>query len=146
MGLESGGPGRTCTGPAHPRHGAHGNWCQTTLTSEARWSGAAAGRRGMQHPGPSDQVGIDGPVSSSSSDGWTGVETLEQTGGVPRLTWGPSPVTRTRLGEAALSGELNEGRQWRLFFWEADLHVGDESDHCGLRWGSVLASLDQGEG
>jgi hypothetical protein len=39
---------------------------------------------------------------------------------------------RTRLGEAALSGELNERRQWQLFFWEVDLYVGDESDHCGL--------------
>jgi hypothetical protein len=25
-------------------------------------------------------------------------------------------------------------QQWRLFFWEADLQVSDESDHCGLRW------------
>jgi hypothetical protein len=29
-------------------------------------------------------------------------------------------------------GDLGEVRQWRLFFWEADLQVSDESDHCRL--------------
>jgi hypothetical protein len=43
-------------------------------------------------------------------------------------------VARTGRGDAAEDGDLDEVRQWLLFFSEADLHVGDESDHCGLRW------------
>jgi hypothetical protein len=39
---------------------------------------------------------------------------------------------RTGRGNAVEDGNLGEVRQWRIFFWETDLHVSDDSDHCRL--------------
>jgi hypothetical protein len=36
-------------------------------------------------------------------------------------------------GEAADDGNLGEVRQWRVLFWDMDLHGGDGDDHFGAR-------------
>jgi hypothetical protein len=71
------------------------------------------GRKGMEEPRPLDQVVIDGsrPSPTSSHGGRGGNPSW--VGGSQWLTYGCSPATTTGRGDAALQGELGEGRNIR---------------------------------
>jgi hypothetical protein len=107
-------PGLYLTGPAHFVLRCAG-WAFERADRGAPVVSGPGGRNGMKRPGPSDQVGIDGPGASSSSGHWTGAETLGRAGGAWGHTWGLSPATRTGRGGAGHSGDLNEGRHGRIW-------------------------------
>jgi hypothetical protein len=93
-----------------------------------------------------DQVMIDGPGSSSPSDGSGSNRNPSAAGRVWGLTKGCSSATATGRGEAADSGELNEGRHGRSGSREADLHDNSGGAQSGLQKVIVLVSLGQEKG
>jgi hypothetical protein len=93
-----------------------------------------------------DQVMIDGPGSSSPSDGSGSNKNPSKVGRVWGLTKGCSPAMATGRGEAVDSGELNEGRHGRSGSREADLHDNSGGARSGLQKVVVSASLGQEKG
>jgi hypothetical protein len=137
--------GRSAGSSAHSTPGTRGKAPERADRPAPRVS-APGTETVWRAPGPSDQVGIDGPWLSSTSgrDSQGGNPSVARPSAGAHL--GASPAMRRWWGGAADDGDPGDGLHRRFRRPDADLCDGSSELPIGLAGISALASLDQEKG